>query len=90
MTPPATLDDLLGLYERAGDAHYGEDVTQNANALQCARLAQRAGATDELVAAALVHDVGHLLAAADATTDDHHEATAGLVDPHVLEQACRV
>ncbi len=45
--------------ERGGDA-YGEDISQLDHALQCALLAREEGAGDHLVAAALLHDYGHL------------------------------
>jgi phosphonate degradation associated HDIG domain protein len=45
--------------ERGADA-YGENVSQLDHALQCAMLAQAQGASDSLVAAALLHDFGHL------------------------------
>jgi phosphonate degradation associated HDIG domain protein len=45
--------------ERGGDA-YGERVSQLDHALQCAELAVADGAADALVAAALLHDYGHL------------------------------
>jgi phosphonate degradation associated HDIG domain protein len=44
---------------RGGDA-YGEDISQLDHALQCAELAEAAGASDALIAAALLHDFGHL------------------------------
>lgn len=57
-----TLDDIAALFERKGAAQYsGEPVTQLEHALQCALLAEQAGADDELVTAALLHDLGHLL-----------------------------
>ncbi len=54
-------DDILALYRRRGDASYGEGVTQNEHALQSAWLAEKAGAAPELIVAALLHDIGHLL-----------------------------
>jgi len=58
-----SIDEIVGLYERKGAAWYGgERVTQLEHALQCAGLAQREGAAQELVAAAFLHDFGHLLA----------------------------
>jgi phosphonate degradation associated HDIG domain protein len=57
-----TLDDIAALFMRKGSAQYsGEPVTQLEHALQCALLAEEAGADDELVTAALLHDLGHLL-----------------------------
>lgn len=56
------VDHLLGLLAARGAGRYGgEDVTQLAHALQCATFAQRDGAADSLVAAALLHDIGHLV-----------------------------
>lgn len=56
------VDHLLGLLAELGAGRYGgEDVTQLAHALQCATFAQRDGASDSLVVAALLHDIGHLV-----------------------------
>jgi phosphonate degradation associated HDIG domain protein len=57
----------LGILARASESGYfGEPVSQLAHALQCAHFARRAGGDDELVLAALLHDIGHLVAAPDA------------------------
>ncbi|MBS0425866.1 MAG: HD domain-containing protein [Proteobacteria bacterium] len=57
-----SLDDIAAIFGRKGSAQYsGEPVTQLEHALQCALLAEQAGADDELVTAALLHDLGHLL-----------------------------
>jgi gamma-butyrobetaine dioxygenase len=56
------VEVLLDLFERGGSAAYfGEEVSQREHALQAAHLARTAGATDDLIAAALLHDIGHLL-----------------------------
>jgi predicted HD phosphohydrolase len=55
------LDDVLELYERWGDHPYDEVVAQGLHARQTAALAAEAGADDAVVAAALLHDLGHLL-----------------------------
>ena len=57
----ASVDEVLALYERWGDDHYDEELSQLDHALQTAALAVAEGADDALVAAALLHDVGHLL-----------------------------
>ena len=58
-----SLDALLQLFESRGSAWYGhEAVSQREHALQCAELAESAGAGSELIAACLLHDVGHMLA----------------------------
>ena len=56
------LADIESLFVKHGDEQYsGEPVTQLEHALQTAYLAERDGADDELVTAALLHDLGHLL-----------------------------
>jgi phosphonate degradation associated HDIG domain protein len=57
---PASLDDVLQIYREHGHRHYGEDVTELQHALQCATFAQEAGEAPVVVAAALLHDFGHL------------------------------
>lgn len=50
------------LFDRHGSLAYsGEPVTQLEHALQSGALAEQEGASDELVAAAFLHDLGHLL-----------------------------
>lgn len=50
------------MLENAGNADYfGESVTQLAHALQTADRARASGADDEMILAALLHDIGHLL-----------------------------
>jgi phosphonate degradation associated HDIG domain protein len=57
-----TFDDIRGLFAQHGDLSYsGEPVTQLQHALQCAMFAEEERAGDALVAAALLHDLGHLL-----------------------------
>jgi len=59
---PLSIPDIEALFARHGAAQYsGEPVTQLEHALQTAELAEAAGAGDELVTAALLHDLGHLL-----------------------------
>ena len=59
---PLNLIDIETLFNRHGHNQYsGEPVTQLEHALQTALLAEQAGADDELVTAALMHDLGHLL-----------------------------
>ncbi|MCA7899194.1 HD domain-containing protein [Burkholderia cepacia] len=57
-----TVEDIHGLYREHGHAGYsGEPVTQLEHALQSGLLAEEAGADEALVAAAFLHDLGHLL-----------------------------
>ncbi|MCB1019544.1 MAG: HD domain-containing protein [Acidobacteria bacterium] len=77
--PGQVVNEILELFRRRGGSEYGgENVTQLEHALQCAALAQAEQAEDTLVAAALLHDVGHLLHdldddAPDRGVDDLHE-----------------
>ncbi len=69
---------IAELFASEGAAEYlGEPVTQAAHMLQAATLAEQAGAASELVAAALLHDVGHFTGAISgaelmAGTDNRH------------------
>ena len=56
-----SIDEILDLYERWGPENYDEGLSQLEHALQTAALAVADGAPDEQVAAALLHDIGHLL-----------------------------
>jgi phosphonate degradation associated HDIG domain protein len=73
------VDDIMSLFaSRGAAAYHGEAVSQTEHALQAAELAVREGASDQLVAAALLHDVGHLLDGQDEElagrgTDGRHE-----------------
>jgi [1-hydroxy-2-(trimethylamino)ethyl]phosphonate dioxygenase len=56
------VDHVLSLLNQLGHSRYdGEEVTQLVHALQCATFAQQRGGSDDLVAAALLHDIGHLV-----------------------------
>jgi phosphonate degradation associated HDIG domain protein len=73
------VSEIFEVFARRGGDRYGEEVTQLQHALQCASLAARDGAADSLVAAALLHDYGHLFedrgeAAARDGIDARHEA----------------
>ncbi|MFN8017206.1 MAG: hypothetical protein U0P45_03690 [Acidimicrobiales bacterium] len=57
----ASVEEVVELFETWGRERYDEDITQLEHAEQSAALARAAGADDALVAAALLHDVGHLL-----------------------------
>jgi predicted HD phosphohydrolase len=86
MTTPTNVTQLLELFDELGDGYFGEVITQLDHALQCGALARAAGASDELVAASLLHDVGHLVVNRQGNPDvdldeddDEHEAVGGRV-----------
>lgn len=57
---------IADLFQDKGAVYYGDEaINQLQHALQAACLAEREGASRELIVAALLHDVGHLLGAGD-------------------------
>ena len=78
MTADDAIQIIADLFAGDGAAEYlGEPVTQAAHMLQAAALAERDRAGDALIAAALLHDVGHFagtLAGRDLMrgTDNRH------------------
>ncbi|MBI3544740.1 MAG: HD domain-containing protein [Deltaproteobacteria bacterium] len=70
-TPTDALRDVFAWLERSSSADYiGEPVSQLEHALQCAHFARKAAASDEVVLGALLHDIGHLVAPAEAPQMD--------------------
>jgi len=75
------IDQITEIYHSNGAVQYGrEAITQKQHALQCAHLAELAGASHELVAAALLHDLGHLLTV--DTSPQKPEKAAPVDDVH--------
>jgi phosphonate degradation associated HDIG domain protein len=73
-----SIEDIRQLYEQHGAIAYsGEPVTQLQHALQAASLAEQANAGDELVVAAFLHDLGHLL-----NLQGHSPTVQGIDDQH--------
>ena len=74
-----TLDKIHAAFARRGHQSYGEGVSLADHSVQCAAFAQRDGASPALIAAALLHDVGHMLHdlpedVADSGIDTRHES----------------
>jgi gamma-butyrobetaine dioxygenase len=67
--PAVSVDEVVELFETWGPHRYDEQVSQLDHALQTAAHAVAERAPDALVAAALLHDVGHLLELADGAAD---------------------
>ena len=78
MLHPITQEILYVFETNGGSMYGGEAVTQLEHALQCAELARKHNASNELITASLLHDIGHLLHdlpddASDKGIDDMHE-----------------
>ena len=65
------IDTIAEMYDSEGLEPYGEQVTMRDHMLLTAQRAVDEGATDELVAACLLHDVGHLLVVPDDEYGKH-------------------
>jgi phosphonate degradation associated HDIG domain protein len=66
-------DEIMTIVEARGTgAYFGESVSVVEHALQAAHFARTEGASDALVAAALLHDIGHLLEAVPSDIADWH------------------
>ena len=92
----AFIGDIFA--RRGADSYLGEQVTMSEHMLQCAQLAEEAGAGDELVAAALLHDIGHYTnefpddALAQGIDNHHDEAGAAVLAaffPKVVTECVR-
>lgn len=56
------VDEIFSLYEKYGAGEYaGEKVTQLQHMVQAGELAKDAGYDDEVILAAFLHDIGHIL-----------------------------
>src|SRR3546814_14724125 len=84
---------IADIFQRRGaDSYLGEPVTMSQHMLQAALLAEGAQAGDALVAAALLHDIGHSTsefppAAHDQGIDTrHNEAGPAVRAPHFPER----
>ena len=78
------VQKIVDLFNEKGHSLYGgEAVTQMEHALQAATFAKKHQASDALITASLLHDIGHLLHALpddapDHGVDDLHEELAAL------------
>ena len=93
-------DRLIDAMTKTAARQYGrERVSELAHALQCAELAEGAGADEELILACLLHDVGRYAVAQEEISDTleaasprsgkapgHHDAGADLIARHVSER----
>ncbi len=72
-TKEEKVDILFSYITENGQTNYDEMVTQYQHAVQAAFLAKNEGFSDEMVTAALLHDLGHLLADENDNHDDFLE-----------------
>lgn len=83
VTADNVVDYIIDLFHRMGDQSYlGESISQEEHGLQCAVVADQFNSPDHLVAAALLHDIGHFLHDYDEDCADHgidseHEVVGG-------------
>ena len=78
----AFLDDIVA--RRGADSYLGEPVTIGQHMLQAAHLAEAEGAGEDLVAAALLHDIGHYTGEfgddyIEQGIDNHHDEAGAQV-----------
>ena len=77
-----TADRVLAQLRGLADSLSGYRVDRLEHSLQCATRAYRDGAGEEMVVAALLHDVGDLL-----SPHNHSELAAAVLRPYVSERA---
>ena len=63
------IDKIFDLFASFGSEAYGEDLSLERHMIQSAALAKAMGASDSLVVAALLHDVGYFLHADGGARD---------------------
>ena len=79
----SVADEIFAIYSaRGSDAYFGEPVSVTEHGLQAAHFAQWEQAPPQLVIAALLHDIGHLVVECpddieEWTSDAHHERIGG-------------
>ncbi len=82
---PLVADHVLGLLQSLDGVVMGFAVDQLTHCLQTATLAERAGADDEMVVAALCHDVGKSVSVAN-----HPAIAAEILRPYVRDDVYHV
>lgn len=85
---PRVAEEVLGMLRRLEGITDGFNADQLVHALQTATLAERAGMDEEMIVAALCHDVGKLI-----SVFNHPEIAAAILKPYVRDevyQAIRV
>jgi len=106
LTPSTIIPFLDGIFTRRGaDEYLGEPVTIGEHMLQAAHFAQRDGHEDQVIVAALLHDIGHFtgefigmplpsgtMFLEDQTDRQHENAGAAVLEqffPDLVVDCCR-
>ena len=99
LTAENIVEFIGSIFDRRGDEVYlGEPVTMGQHMLQGASLAEEAGQPDQIIVAALLHDIGHFTSefgtfTMEDTEDRFHEdAGAQVLEkffPTVISDCCR-
>ena len=85
LTQANIVEFLAGIFDRRGGEEYlGEPVTMAEHMLQGATFAEQEGQRDEIIVAALLHDIGHFTSefgtfSMDDTEDRFHEEAGAQV-----------
>src|SRR6185437_4228693 len=82
---PTVADRVLSMLRSFDTLHAGFGVSQLHHALQTATMARRANAADEMVLAALCHDIGKYISIAN-----HPAIAAEMLRPYVSDEAYHV
>ena len=77
----ALPDRILTVFELLGEATGGYKVSRMEHCLQTASRAERGGADEEIIVAALLHDIGDVV-----SPHNHAEVAATIVRPYVREE----
>jgi len=75
---PRVADEILSMLDRLEGVTDGFSTNQKVHALQTATLAEQAGADQEMVVAALCHDIGKLI-----SVMGHPQIAAAILKPYV-------
>lgn len=82
---PRVADRVLGLLESLSEITDGFITDQLTHCLQTATMAERAGADDEVVVAALCHDVGKAI-----SVPNHPRIAAEILRPYVRDEVFKM
>jgi predicted HD phosphohydrolase len=82
---PRVADRVLGMLESLSDITDGFATDQLTHCLQTATLAERAGADDQVVVAALCHDIGKAI-----SVPNHPRIAAEILKPYVRDEVYKM